>query len=494
MVQNPLSVGLESERAAEPFVLFIFGVTGDLTRRKLVPALFSLFLKGLAEFRVVGFARRPWSNETFRDEAAKTLDDAAGGTEEQKREFLKRLVYLQSTFEDRSGYERIDSFMEGFRNRIYYLSTPPSSYEQIIDNIGQHAGRENADGFTRIIVEKPFGSDYSSATRLNRVLGQYFREDQIFRIDHYLGKETVQNIMLLRFGNGIFEPVWNNRYIDHIQITVAEKIGVGTRANYFESSGTLRDMVQNHMLQLLSLTTMEPPNDLKADSIRTEKVKVLNSIRSITYRDVWDYTVRGQYGSGVLDGEEVPGYREENGVAPESQTETFVALQLNLENWRWAGVPILMRSGKRMLRKVSEISVHFKEPPHQLFHNRHPSMNRNVLIVRIQPEEGITLNMNAKMPGHTTDMRPVNMDFAYGSAFGERTMEAYERLLYDAILGDSTLYTRRDEIEASWSFITRILEGWRNDPQPIPIYEPGSAGPDAAKALAGRIGRKWRKL
>jgi glucose-6-phosphate 1-dehydrogenase len=286
----------------------------------------------------------------------------------------------------------------------------------------------------------------------------------------------------------------NNRYIDHIQITVAENIGVGTRANYFESAGTLRDMVQNHMLQLLSLTAMEPPNDLKADSIRTEKVKVLNSIQPITYRDVWEHTVRGQYAPGVLDGAQVPGYREEEGVDPNSQTETFVALLLQLQNWRWAGVPVLLRSGKRMLRKVSEISVHFKEPPHQLFRNRHPSMNRNALIIRIQPEEGITLNMNAKMPGHTTDMRPVNMDFAYGSAFGERTMEAYERLLFDAILGDSTLYTRRDEIEASWAFITRILEGWKSDPREMPSYPPGSAGPEEAKALAASIGRKWRKL
>jgi glucose-6-phosphate 1-dehydrogenase len=275
---------------------------------------------------------------------------------------------------------------------------------------------------------------------------------------------------------------------------VAENIGVGSRGNYFETAGTLRDMVQNHMLQLLSLTAMEPPNDLSPDSIRGEKVKVVQALHPITHRNVWEHTVRGQYSRGVLDGQEVPGYREEDRVDPESQTETFVALKAYIDNWRWAGVPIFLRSGKRMLRKVSEISVHFKEPPHQLFRNRHPSMNRNTLIIRIQPEEGITLNMNAKIPGHTVDMRPVNMDFAYGSAFGERTMEAYERLLFDAILGDSTLYTRRDEIESSWSFITRILEGWKNDPQPVPQYEPGSAGPDEAKELIARAGRKWRKI
>jgi len=494
MNSNPLLAGLESSRRTEPFVIFIFGVTGDLTRKKLMPALFSLYLKGMSRFKIVGFARREWSDDFFRERARDMLEDFPGASDEQLTSFLGRLSYLRSTFEDPEGYRQIDNYAGEFPNRIYYLSTPPSEYDRIIQNLGAHGLAKRSTGFTRIVVEKPFGHDYASAVALNNNLAQYFEESQIYRIDHYLGKETVQNIMLLRFGNAIYEPVWNNRYVDHIEITVAENIGVGTRGNYFEGAGTLRDMVQNHMFQLMSLTTMEPPNDLSADAIRGEKVKILRSLKPITYREIDEYTVRGQYSRGIIDGQEVPGYLEEEGVDPHSRTETFVALKVYLDTWRWAGVPIFLRSGKRLMRKVSEISVHFTEPPKQLFRNRHPSMNRNTLIMRIQPEEGITLNMNAKIPGYTTDMRPVNMDFAYGSAFGQATLEAYERLLFDAIVGDSTLYTRRDEIEASWTFITRILEGWKNDDTPIPAYSPGSSGPEESKELMGSIGSKWRRL
>jgi glucose-6-phosphate 1-dehydrogenase len=491
---NPLHIGLESRQEAEPFVIFIFGVTGDLTARKLMPALFSLFLKGMTRFNVVGFARRDWGTDGLRERAREMIAEVPGGSDEQRETFLQRLQYLQSTFEDPSGYARMNEYADGYANRIYYLSTPPGSYPEIIEQLGEHGHGRQQGGFTRILIEKPFGRDFASAQDLNRLLARYFTEEQIFRIDHYLGKETVQNIMLLRFGNGIFEPVWNSNYIDHIQITVAEKIGVGTRGGYFESAGTLRDMVQNHMFQLLSLTTMEPPNDLAPDSIRGEKVKVMQALRPITFRDIDEHTVRAQYEEGIVDGERVPAYRDEDRVSPDSRTETYVALRLFLDTWRWSGVPIFMRSGKRLLRKVSEISVHFKEPPRQLFTNRHPSMNRNTLIIRIQPDEGITLNMNAKIPGHTTDMRPVNMDFAYGSAFGEATLEAYERLLFDAIIGDATLYPRRDEIEASWAFITRILEGWRRDPNPIPSYMPGSSGPEEARQLIAVSHRRWRKL
>jgi glucose-6-phosphate 1-dehydrogenase len=491
---NPLRFGLESEKEAEPFVIFIFGVTGDLTARKLMPALFSLFLKGMTRFKVVGFARRDWGTEGLRERARGMIAEVPGSTEEQREAFVERLHYLQSTFEDESGYARMDPYAEGYPNRIYYLSTPPAAYPDIIGQLGRQGLGEQRGGFTRILIEKPFGRDFASAEELNELLARYFTEEQIFRIDHYLGKETVQNIMLLRFGNGIFEPIWNSNYIDHIQITVAEKIGVGTRGGYFESAGTLRDMVQNHMFQLLSLTTMEPPNDLSPDSIRNEKVKAMQAVRPVTFRDMDEHVVRAQYDRGIVDGRHVPAYRDEERVSPDSRTETYVALKLFLDTWRWSGVPVFLRSGKRLLRKVSEISIHFKEPPRRLFTNRHPSMSRNTLIIRIQPEEGITLNMNAKIPGHTTDMRPVNMDFAYGSTFGEATLEAYERLLFDAILGDATLYPRRDEIETSWAFITRILEAWERDRSPIPTYMPGSSGPEEARRLIASCDRKWRKL
>ena len=494
MSHNPLRPGLEGEREIQPFVIFIFGVTGDLTARKLMPALFSLFLKGMTRLRVVGFARRDWGTEGLRERARKMIAEVPGASEEQRDAFVSQLEYLQSTFEDPAGYARMNDYAEGYPNRIYYLSTPPAAYPDIIEQLGRHGHGEQRGGFTRILIEKPFGRDFASAKELNQLLARYFAERQIFRIDHYLGKETVQNIMLLRFGNGIFEPIWNSNYIDHIQITVAEKIGVGTRGGYFESAGTLRDMVQNHMFQLLSLTTMEPPNNLSPDSIRTEKVKVMQAVRPITFRDIGDHVVRGQYDGGIVDGKRVPAYRDEDRVSPDTRTETYVALRVFLDTWRWSGVPVFLRSGKRLMRKVSEISVHFKEPPRRLFPNRHPSMNRNTLIIRIQPDEGITLNMNSKIPGHTTDMRPVNMDFAYGSTFGEATLEAYERLLYDAILGDATLYPRRDEIETSWSFITRILEGWDRDPSPIPTYMPGSSGPEEARRLIASSNRKWRKL
>jgi glucose-6-phosphate 1-dehydrogenase len=342
-----------------------------------------------------------------------------------------------------------------------------------------------------VIVEKPFGRDLASAKLLNGMLARQFEEHQIYRIDHYLGKETVQNVMALRFGNAVFEPLWNNKHIDHIQITVAESIGIGTRGNYYEKSGTLRDMVQNHIFQILTLLTMEPPSDSDPDSIRTEKVKVLKALRPITHKDVEEYTVRGQYTRGIVEGEERPGYKEVEGVAPDSKTETFIALKIFIDNWRWAGVPIFIRSGKSLTRKVSEVMVQFKSPPHNIYRGESQD---NSLIIHIQPEEGITWNVNAKIPGYTNNLRPVNMDFAYGSAFGDSTPEAYERLILDALLGDSTLYTRKDEIETSWAFITRILQGWASSGAEVPTYRAGSSGPEEAKALIGTIGQKWRKM
>jgi glucose-6-phosphate 1-dehydrogenase len=497
MIANPLLTGLRLSREPEPFSVVIFGVTGDLTRSKLIPALFSLYLKGnISTFNIIGFARRPWNPPVIQEKVREMIDipQFANATEEQKRSFLQKVDYIQSTFEEDHGYRSIDEKTKGFPGRLYYLATPPNSYTEVIEHLGNLNLSRERQGFTRIIVEKPFGRDLQSARALNQQISQYFEERQVYRIDHYLGKETVQNIMVLRFGNSIFEPVWNSRHIDHVQITVAEKAGVGTRGNYYEQSGALRDMVQNHVFQLLCLTAMEPPYDLSADAIRGEKVKILKSLVPITRRDVQEHTVRGQYADGVVDGQSVRGYQDEDGVPQGSSTETFVAARLSVENWRWAGVPFFVRSGKRLARKVSEISIHFKEPPHRIFKSAAPVYEHNSLILRIQPDEGVTLNMNAKVPGYTTDMRPVNSDFSYGSSFAEEPPEAYERLLLDALVGDSTLYTRRDEVETSWAFITRILRGWEANESPALPYRAGGSGPEAAKSLIQTDGRRWRKL
>lgn len=421
------------------------------------------------------------------------LENQPGSTE-LKQQFLANLEYLQSTFEDPRGYEKIDSYSEGFRNRLYYLSTPPSSYEEIITQLGEHGCGHNPEGFSRIIIEKPFGRDLASARSLNQLLSKYFTEEEIFRIDHYLGKETVQNIMMLRFGNTIFEPLWNRHHIDHVQITVGESIGVGTRANYYDKSGALRDMIQNHLFQLLSLTAMEAPSSLSAEAVRSEKVKVMQALRPITYKDVNTFTVRARYAAGFSQGEEVQGYKDEDGVPEDSKTETYAALQVYIDTWRWSGVPFYLRTGKRLARKVTEISIHFSTPPLSLFTPDLPDSAKNVLVIRIQPDEGITLHMNAKIPGHENAMRPVNMDFSYGSSFGIPTPEAYERLILDAILGEATLYPRRDEIEAGWTFITRILKGWEKQNTPVVEYPAGSTGPELAKLLIGRENRRWRKL
>lgn len=494
MATNPLSRGLELQETADPLAVFIFGVTGDLTRSKLMPALFSLYLNGrLSRIRVVGFARRDWSDDYFREQAASMIESMPA-SDEQRRRFLSTLTYLRSTFEDESGYRRIPEYAEGFANRLYYLSTPPSSYEAVIRGLGEQGLAEEHDGFTRIVIEKPFGSDLHSARRLNDLVLSHFDERQVYRIDHYLGKETVQNLMMLRFGNGIFEPVWNRHFIDHVQITVAESSGVGTRGNYYESAGATRDMVQNHAFQLLAITAMEPPNDVRPESIRGEKLKVIQSLDTVTLREPEEHMVRAQYVAGVVDGEPARAYHEEDDVDPASRTETFVAMRLYLDTWRWAGVPFLLRTGKRLSRKITEISIHFKDPPLRHFTGGSHSVDRNALAIRIQPEEGITLKMNAKIPGYATAARPVNMDFSYGTSFGRAVPEAYERLLFDVMKGDPTLYARRDEIEASWAFVTPILEYWRDSREPLSEYEAGGGGPSEARRLLGPDGRRWRKL
>ena len=493
-VSNPLRFGLEGRDVPQSVLFVIFGASGDLTRLKLMPALFVLFLSGVTQLRIIGCAHSAWDNDEFRRRARTMLAGFKDVGEEVREAFLARLEYIATDFGDENGYGRLHAAVRGEANRIFYLSTPPGTFANIITHLGRVGLSHEQHGFTRIVVEKPFGRDLASAQVLNSTLAAHFQEHQVYRIDHYLGKETVQNIMMLRFGNGIFEPIWNNRYIDHIQITVSEQVGIGLRADYYERAGALRDMVQNHVLQLVSLVTMEPPNDLSPESIRGEKLKIIRSLRPIGIREVQRHTVRAQYQPGIVGGETVPGYLEEQNVAGDSQTETYVALRLGLDTWRWAGTPIFLRTGKRMVRKESEVSVCFSAPPHRLFRNSHPAMNRNVLVINIQPHEGIALNMNVKIPGYANDMRPVRMDFSYGSSFGKSTAEAYERLLFDVVVGDSTLYTRRDEIESCWEFISGIHAAWEATNTPLAYYPAGSDGPAEARALPAAMGRTWRRL
>ena len=498
-IDNPLLGGLGLPREPQPLNLFIFGASGDLTRRKLIPALFSLYTKGgIPRVHIVGFARREWTLDAFRKLVREMLDseDVPEAEPELKDAFVENVGFIRSAFESPEGYEAIRNQYPSPANRIFYLATPPDSYEVIIERLHKAGLADQSQGFARIIVEKPLGRDLASARALNDHIAAAFSEEQTYRIDHYLGKETVQNIMLMRFGNGIFEPVWNNGFIDHVQITMAETIGIGSRGRYYEQAGALRDMMQNHMLQLLCLVAMEPPVDLHADSIHDEKVKVLKSIAPIGADTVATETVRGQYEHGIVDGIDVPSYRGENDVSPTSVTETFAALRVRLDSWRWAGVPFLLRTGKRLSRRTTEISIHFKRPPLLLFADRHRAGTPpNVLTFRIQPQEGIMMGFNSKIPGPSTDMRTVNMDFSYGSAFGEELPDAYERLLLDAMVGDSTLYMRKDEVDSAWAFITEIINGWQDTGKPEPsFYRSGSSGPEAANRLLGSPERRWRRL
>ena len=509
MMDNPLRTGLRMEHSPDPCTIVIFGATGDLTSRKLVPALYNLARERRlpAGFAVVGFARRDWSDDFFREQMLNGVNEnsRSGKVEPALWEsFAQGITFHRSDFTNPEGYQslaeelkKIDQERGTGGNRLFYLATPPDSYDDIIQNLGAAGLAKPQEGsWTRIIIEKPFGHDLASAKALNQELLSVFDESQVFRIDHYLGKETVQNLLVFRFANGIFEPLWDRKYVDHVQITVAEHIGVEGRGGYYDHSGAMRDMVQNHLMQLLSLTTMEPPAAYHTDAVRDEKVKVLRSIRPIAPNEVDAYTVRGQYGPGNLSGTPIPGYREEKGVDPHSQTETFVALKLFIENWRWAGVPFYLRTGKALPKRVSEIAVTFKSAPLMLFHNAPTNdIEPNVMAIKIQPDEGITLKFEAKVPGQTNQIRPVTMDFRYGTSFGEASPEAYERLLLDCLLGDSTLFTRRDEVEASWSLITPIHLGWQAEaPMQFPNYEAGSWGPQAADDFMAKDGRKWRRL
>ena len=489
--------------------MVIFGATGDLTHRKLLPALYNLALEHPlpAGFSVVAFARRPYSTDEYRQQALESINQYSRQKPVNPQvweNFAAGIHYLQADFNDPKGYERLNNLLNLLDqergtggNRIFYLSTPPSQYPEIIQRLGAAGLNRSRKGWTRIIVEKPFGHDLASAKELNRQVAKVFKEEQVYRIDHYLGKETVQNILVFRLANGIFEPVWNRRYVDHVQITVAENIGLEGRAHYYEESGAIRDMVQNHVLQLLSLVAMEPPITFDANSVRDEKVKVLHALQPLVGQDVVTHIIRAQYGPGWLsNGQQVVGYRQEPGVSPHSTTETYLAMKVFIDSWRWAGVPFYLRTGKHLPKRVTEIAIQFKQAPLMLFKRSesYGQVEPNVLTLRIQPDEGISLKFGAKVPGTEMQIRSVNMDFFYGSSGFREQPEAYERLLLDCMLGDSTLFTRRDEVEAAWTFIQGILDAWKEvPPETIQTYESGSWGPQAADEFIWRDGRRWRR-
>ena len=496
-------IEITNEPCSDGVAIVIFGVTGDLARRKLMPALYENAKNGRlpAPFYILGFARRPWSHEKMREALREGVEEY-GRTKPVDTDILDALLenafYIESTFEDIDGYRKLDDALTrlGVQNTLFYLSTPPGNYSAIVRNIGQSRLESCSLGWRRIVVEKPFGRDLETALSLDAELHAVFHEDQIYRMDHYLGKETVQNIHAFRFGNGIFEPLWNRKYIDHIEITMAENDGVGTRAGYYDHAGVIRDVFQNHLLQLLTLTAMEAPAVFNAKAVRDEKVKVLKSIVAIKGEEALQNTFRAQYVSGTIDGQRVPSYRDEPGVEPDSTTETYMAARLFINNWRWAGVPFYLRSGKRLPRRVTEIAIQFTQVPLALFGQRNLAGEApNVLVLQIQPDEGITLYLGAKAPGSVMQIEPVKMRFSYAEAFPGDPPEAYERLLLDSLLGDATLFTRSDEVEEAWRLTDGIVEAWAaQDLRNLPIYEAGTQGPHGADDFIQRDGRRWRKI
>ncbi|MEP7003190.1 MAG: glucose-6-phosphate dehydrogenase [Chloroflexota bacterium] len=499
---NPLRAGPRIARTPQPSALVIFGATGDLTARKIVPALYNLALQRLlpAAFAVVGAARAALTSEQYREQLHTELVQFSRTkpiNEDVWRSFAESVQYVST--KDGEGYETLRHTLADLDvragtngNRLFYLATPPSAYGPIIDQLIEHRLTENVNA--RVVIEKPFGRDQASAIALSEKLQGAFTEDEIFRIDHYLGKETVQNILVLRFANGIFEPIWNRQYVDHIQITVAESLGIEERGAYYEQAGGLRDIVQNHLLQLLALVTMEPPVAFDAKAVRDEKLKVLRAVRPIAEEDVESHVVRGQYGPGFIEGAPVRGYRDEDGVAKDSKTDTFVAIRAFVDNWRWEGTPFYLRTGKRLPKRTTEIAIQFRAAPHQVFsHEAAEGMEPNALVLRIQPDEGISLKFGAKVPVQGIRIRSVNMDFVYGASFMVDAPDAYETLILDALRGDGTLFTRQDEVEQQWRFVDSIAKAWAQGQSDLPVYPSGSWGPTEADLLIARDGRAWRK-
>jgi glucose-6-phosphate 1-dehydrogenase len=496
--ENPLDAGLSLRRSPDPCALVIFGASGDLTHKKLMPALYALAFRHLLppRFAVVGVARTEGDDDSWREEMKQAVQQHA--RDEFRQDVWDGLAatmhYVATDFADEGGetaleemVERCDADSRLGGNRVYYLAVPPPAFPTIVRALGE---RRSTTGWTRLIVEKPFGHDLASARELNTLLWEHFDESEIFRIDHYLGKETVQNMLALRFANGVFEPIWNRQFIDHVQITVAESIGIEGRASYYEQAGAIRDIFQNHLLQLLALTAMEPPIDFAADSVHGEKVKVLKALHTPGPKSV----VRGQYGRGFVEGEEVPAYREEAGVAPSSMTDTFVAAKLYVDNWRWADTPFYVRMGKRLARRETTIAIQFKGAPHPPFEETSAEgLRPNVLLVHVQPDEGVSLAIGAKVPGQGMTIRTVHMDFLYGGAFRTGMPEAYERLILDTMLGDGTLFTRADEVEQQWLLVDAVVAAWQRDRPAFPNYAAGTWGPPGSDELLRRDGRSWRR-
>jgi glucose-6-phosphate 1-dehydrogenase len=507
-VENVLREGLRLERVPDPSVVVLFGGTGDLAYRKVIPALYQLWRTNLLphEFMLLAIGRRPYDDATFRAEIRTALEQHSRVLPldpEGWGSFAERIAYLRLDFDDPAGFETLAARLDaldaehGTRgNRLFYLATQPSQFSEIVAYLGRVGlDHETSDGgWRRVVIEKPFGRDLESARKLNRDVGKVFREAQVYRIDHYLGKETVRNLLVFRFGNGIFEPIWNRRYVDHVQITVAESIGIESRGAFYEQTGASRDVLQNHLLQLVSLVAMEPPATFEADALRDEKVKVLTAISSDP-ADTTRNVVRGQYGPGWVAATQVPGYRQEPDVDPESETETFVAARFMIDDWRWSGVPFYVRTGKRLPKRATEIAIQYREVPHRLFKDEGVEPDANLLAIRIQPDEGIMLRFGAKVPGLGLDVRSVTMDFTYGSAFNVDSPDAYETLILDALQGDASLFTRADEVEEAWSIVDPIIESWVTSPPPnVPDYEAGTWGPAAADELLARDGRRWRRF
>jgi glucose-6-phosphate 1-dehydrogenase len=498
IAENPLLAGLGPRRAPEPCAMVIFGASGDLCHRKIFPALYALACRRLLpeRFAVVGTARSSWTDDEFRDRMENAVREF--GRDDFKQEVWDWLSeatrYVPMDFADETGENKLAELLteldeqRGTRgNRFYYLAVPPAAMPTIVEELGK---RRKAEGWVRLIIEKPFGHDLASARELTSLISSHFTEEEVFRIDHYLGKETVQNMLALRFANGIFEPIWNRQFIDHVQITVSETMGIEGRAGYYDKAGAIRDIFQNHLLQLVAITAMEPPIDFTADSVRNEKVKVLRSLHTPGPKSV----VRGQYGRGWVEGEQVVGYREEPGVDPRSMTDTYIAAKLYVDNWRWADTPFYVRAGKRLARRETTIAIQFKRAPHPPFEEiAGDGMRPNVLLIHVQPDEGVSLAIGAKVPGAGMSIRTVHMDFLYGGAFREGVPEAYERLILDAMLGDATLFTREDEVEEQWKLVDAIVGAWSRDVPVFPDYAAGSWGPSKADELLHRDGRSWRR-